>query len=170
MSRSPRQEFRKPIQVEIKARAVDEDGVRRCECCGYLVVVDGEKVEAARKADVDHKAAEWTRSQILMRDRPPLTAADGWLICETCHKAKTRREAFERMRTNGAGKDYADHLETMEAKMMGIELEPKRGKLQGRGFPKTSRKLQGRGFPTKEERQKVLRQQHIYSLAMRAID
>jgi hypothetical protein len=170
VARSPRQEFRKSVQSEIKARAVDEHGVRRCECCGYLVQVDGEKIEGARKADVDHKRACWTQSADAVKERPPLTANDGWLICEVCHKAKTRREAFERMRTNGAGKDYAEHLEAMEAKMMGIELDPKRGKLQGRGFPKTSRKLKGRGFPTKEERQRVLHQQHTYSLATRAID
>ena len=155
MSRSPRQEFRKSVQAEIKARAVDEHGVRRCECCGYLVQVDGEKIEGARKADVDHKAAEWTRSRIPLKDRHPLISADGWLICEVCHKAKTRREAFERMRTNGAGKGYADHLEAMEAKRGGAAEDAAKPK---RRWP--TQKLKGRGFPTREERQNRLRQQH----------
>jgi hypothetical protein len=87
-----------------------------------------------------------------LADRPKLTAADGWLICEVCHKAKSRRETFERMRTDGGGKRHAEHVRVMAAKMDGIELEPTR-KMQGRGFPKGNRKLQSRGFPTKAERQ-----------------
>jgi hypothetical protein len=162
VSRSPRQEFRKSVQSEIKARAVDDDGARRCECCGCLVRMSGEVITVARAAQVDHKAATWTASATPVRDRPRLTASDGWLLCDVCHKTKSRREAFERMRTDGAGKQHAEHLEAMEAKTMGIKLEPKRGKMKGRGFPKENRKLKGRGFPTKAERQSRLRGQHAY--------
>jgi hypothetical protein len=155
MARSPRQEFPAPVVREIDKRSIDEKGVRRCEVpsCRHPIKIGKERTEGARAAQLDHKRACWTQKATDVADRPPLTANDGWMICEVCHKAKTRREAFERMRTDGGGKQHAEHLEIMEAKLMGIELEPKRGKLKGRGFPKASRKLQGRGFSTKAERQ-----------------
>jgi hypothetical protein len=156
VSRSPRQEFRPSVKAEIKARAYDADaGVYRCEAdgCGCVVSVKECPVDGAPEGDVDHTQATWTQSVVAVKDRPPLTAADGKLLCEDCHKTKTRREAFERMRTDGGGKRHAEHVRAMAAKLEGIEIEPTRGKMQGRGFPKASRKLQGRGFPTKEERQ-----------------
>jgi hypothetical protein len=158
MARSPRQEFPAPVAREIEARAIDEHGVRRCEvlACHCLVKIHGEKIEGARPAQVDHKAAEWTKRETPLADRPRLTANDGWLICEVCHKAKSRRETFERMRTDGGGKQHAEHLRAMAAKLEGIEMEPTRGKMQGRGFPKGNRKIQSRGFPTKAERRQFL--------------
>jgi len=155
VARSPRQEFRKSVQSEIKARAVDEHGVRRCECCGYLVQVDGEKIEGARKADVDHKRACWTQSADAVKERPPLTANDGWLICEVCHKAKTRQEAFERKRTDGAGRIYAAHQAALAAKAEGMEPTQTRGKkIPGHGFSKGKRAFpKGRPFPSRGKRQ-----------------
>jgi hypothetical protein len=156
VSRSPRQEFRPSVKAEIKARAYDADaGVYRCEAdgCGCVVSIKECPVGDAPEGDVDHTQASWTQSAVAVKDRPPLTADDGKLLCEDCHKDKTRQEAFERKRTDGAGKIYAEHLRVMAAKLEGVELEPTRGKLNGRGFPKTARKLQSRGFPTKAERQ-----------------
>ena len=147
MSRSPRQEFRKSVQAEIKARAVDEHGVRRCECCGCLVRMSGEVITVARAAQVDHKAATWTASATPVRDRPRLTAADGWLLCDACHKAKTRREAAERAKTDGAAKQHAAHLAVMAAKCGGdIEKVSKTKKK----WP--TQNIKSRGFPTKEKR------------------
>ena len=155
MARSPRQEFRKSVQSEIKARAVDEHGVRRCECCGYLVQVDGEKIEGARKADVDHKRACWTQSADAVKERPPLTANDGWLICTNCHKDKTCQEAFERMRTDGAGKLHAAHQAALAAKAEGTGPPPSQAKkIPGHGFQKGKRAFpKGRPFPSRGKRQ-----------------
>ena len=156
MSRSPRQEFRPSVKSEIKARAYDADaGVYRCEAdgCGCVVSIKERPVQGAPEGDVDHTQASWTQSAVAVKDRPPLTAADGKLLCEDCHQAKSRREAFERMRTDGGGKRHAEHLEAMAAKLEGIEHLPPRGKMRGRGFPKGCRKIKCRGFPTKEDRQ-----------------
>lgn len=150
MARSPRQEFPAPVARAIDKRSIDEDGVRRCEVltCRHPIKIGKERTEGARPAQLDHKRACWTQKATEVADRPPLTVNDGWLICEVCHKAKTRREVFERMRTNGAGKQYADHLEVMAAKAEGTEPTPARGrKIPGHGFPK------GRPFPSRGKRQ-----------------
>jgi 5-methylcytosine-specific restriction endonuclease McrA len=148
MSRSPRQEFRKAVQAQIKARAVDADGVRRCEVldCRHLVQVDGEKIEGARAAQIDHRCPCWSQSATPVNERHPLTSADGWLICEVCHKAKSAREARERARTDGAAKIHAAHLAALSAKLEGsVETVAK----PKRTWPTQKMK----GFPTKEERQ-----------------
>jgi hypothetical protein len=158
MARSPRQEFPAPAAREIDKRSIDEKGVRRCEnpACRHPIKIGKERTVGARSAQLDHKRACWTQKATAVADRPKLIANDGWLICCECHKAKTRREAFERMRTDGGGRQHAEHLRAMAAKLEGIEIEPTRGKMKGRGFPEVSRKLQSRGFPTKAERHKVL--------------
>jgi hypothetical protein len=51
--------------------------------------------------------AEWTRSATAKGDRAKLTADDGWLLCQACHTRKSKREAFERKRTDGAAKRHA---------------------------------------------------------------
>jgi hypothetical protein len=155
MSRSPRQEFRPSVKSEIKARAVDEHGVRRCECCGHLVRVDGEKIEGARAAQIDHRCPCWTQSAVPVKERHPLTSADGWMICDVCHKAKSAREARERARTDGAAKLHTAHLAAMEAKCGGaVDMADK----LKRTWP--TQKLKGRGFPTKEDRQLFQRRYH----------
>ena len=92
--RSPRQEFSSVVKAEILARAAT-----RCEACGALIP-EGE-------GEIDHMVAEWTRSATDKRDRAKLTAGDGWLLCRVCHAAKSKREAFERKRTDGAAKRHA---------------------------------------------------------------
>lgn len=158
MARSPRQEFRPSVKSEIKARAYDDNaGVYRCEgdWCGCVVSIKERPVEGAPMGDVDHTQATWTQSVVAVKDRPPLTASDGKLLCEDCHKDKTRREAFERMRTDGAAKLHAAHLEAMAAKATGIEPTPTRmAKMPGRGFPKGKRAFpKGRPFPSRGKRQ-----------------
>ena len=96
--RSPRVEFSPAVKAEIVARAT-ADGVRYCEACPAAIPTG--------EGEIDHKIAEWTRSATAKGDRRKLTAADGWLLCRTCHLAKSRREAFERKRTDGAARYHA---------------------------------------------------------------
>ena len=140
-----------PVDREIKARAYDrEAGVYRCEGkdCGCVVSIKERPVEGSRPAQIDHKRACWTQSADEVKDRPPLTAADGWLICVDCHKAKSAREARERARTDGAAKIHAAHLAALAAKLEGdVETVAK----PKRTWP--TQKLKSRGFPKKEDRQ-----------------
>jgi hypothetical protein len=152
MTRSPRQEFTDKVKDEIKARAIDysdpahPEGVRRCECCGCPVRLDGEEIEGARLAAVDHTVAEWTRSATPLKQRKKLTANDGKLICvDGCHADKSRRETMDRARIDAAGKRYRGERRPRK-------LIPSRGfqnrptKMSGRVFGGQMRKLQNRGF------------------------
>jgi 5-methylcytosine-specific restriction enzyme A len=92
--RSPRVEFSPAVKTEILARAAS-----RCEACGAAIPTG--------EGEIDHIVAEWTRSATAKGDRAKLTAADGWLLCQVCHARKSKREAFERKRTDGAAKRHA---------------------------------------------------------------
>ena len=96
--RSPRIEFSAAVKAEIIARAT-RAGARHCEACPAQIP-DGE-------GEIDHIVAEWTRSATERRDRAKLTAADGWLLCRDCHVSKSKREAVERKRTDGAARYHA---------------------------------------------------------------
>jgi hypothetical protein len=69
----------------ITARATDMKGRIWCEECG---------VECLSRADyeIDHCVAEGVRPN---ENRPPLSAADGKLLCLLCHDKKTRRDVAE---------------------------------------------------------------------------
>lgn len=96
--RSGRVEFSPAVKEQILGRAT-VGGARYCERCG-LLIPNGE-------GEIDHKIAEWTRSATAKKDRSKLAADDGWLLCRPCHVAKSKREAFERKRTDGAGRFHA---------------------------------------------------------------
>jgi hypothetical protein len=96
--RSARIEFSPAVKAEILARATSE-GLRHCEACEALIPGD--------EGEIDHIVAEWTRSATERQDRVKLTAADGWLLCRACHVKKSKREAFERKRTDGAARYHA---------------------------------------------------------------
>lgn len=73
-------------QREIASRSTDMTGRVWCEKCG---------AECSTRADyeIDHIVAEGVLPAF--RDRRPLTAADGALLCLSCHGKKTRGDIFE---------------------------------------------------------------------------
>jgi hypothetical protein len=75
-----RQEFSDGVKLEIVRRATDEGFKVRCELCGLWCKNRGE-------FEIDHTRSEGMWPLDIRRKR--LTAADGQLLCLTCHAEKT---------------------------------------------------------------------------------
>lgn len=87
MSRTKRQEFSKPVRIEIFRRA-GGPGNLRCEVCSIAL--------GGKRFEVDHVLECWEMEDIEHGLRPPLTAEDGKVLCIPCHQEKTGRKAGER--------------------------------------------------------------------------
>ena len=75
-----RRPFPLAAQRAIIARAAHETGQVHCEQCGILL-------KSREEWEIDHVIAEAIRPAADKSRR--LTAADGQLLCKTCHRAKT---------------------------------------------------------------------------------
>ena len=113
-----------------------------------MVSIKERPVEGAPTAHVDHTNATWKFSATPVKERPPLTAKDGKLLCTDCHEAKSSFEAGERKRCDGAAKIHAAHLAALATKLEGAVETVAKPK---RKWP--TQKMKGRGFPKKEDRQ-----------------
>jgi hypothetical protein len=84
-----RLEFTAKVKIEIFKRA-GGPGNPRCENphCGFSV--------KNKPFEVDHVIECWEMDDIQHGLRPPLTAADGQLLCIACHDIKTGKKAGER--------------------------------------------------------------------------
>lgn len=112
--------FSRATQRAIAQRATDMRGRIWCEQCG---------AECLSRADyeIDHCVAEGAR--VGNDNRPPLTAADGKLLCLACHDKKTRRDVAEIAKTKrleGKHRPVAVAGPTEIARRFGVKQEPNR--------------------------------------------
>lgn len=107
-----RQDFAKPVKVEIIKRAT-VNGVVYCEGCGAQ----------AKRFDIDHTIPDAMRTDKSRK----LTSADGKLLCsggkDTCHGKKTPDDVAKIAKAK-----------RREARHLGVKTEPAK-KLEGPSFP-----------------------------------
>jgi len=82
-----RLEFSKPVKIEMFRRAGGPNDLR-CEKCQLRLM--------GKPFEYDHTLECWEMEDIEHGLRPPLTAADGKLLCIPCHARKTGKKTGER--------------------------------------------------------------------------
>lgn len=85
--RRKRLEFSKAAKLEMFRRAGGPSNPC-CEKCKISVL--------GKRFEYDHILECWEMEDVEHGYRAPLTAADGWLLCGTCHDEKTARKSGER--------------------------------------------------------------------------
>jgi hypothetical protein len=113
-----RQEFSKPVKVEIIKRAT-RDGVTYCEGCGL----------PTRRWEIDHTIADGLRADKTRK----LTADDGELLCkdmgrQSCHGRKTAEHDVPAIA----------RAKRLEAAHLGVKTTPARP-MQGRQFAQSEK-------------------------------
>jgi hypothetical protein len=113
-----RREFSRAVRVQIFLRAGGSlfGQPLLCENCG----------RPALRWQIDHRDPD--AMQIDKRRR--LTAADGWLLCLPCHRAKTRKDVVDIAK---AKRVQASHL--------GVKKKPRAGRAPVQGLTEIGRRF-----------------------------
>jgi hypothetical protein len=111
-----RQDFSRPVRIEIAKRSTRPDGQMECERCHAVGV----------RLELHHLNMDaWVSDE--RKSKRKLTASDGAMWCAPCHKPETSKQRKQLARVDAA-----------QARHLGVRAAPQKP-IQSRGFAKAEK-------------------------------